>query len=95
MNLGFPGGSDGKVSACNAEDPGSVPELGKSPREGNSYPLQYFCLEKSMERGAWGVTVHGVTKSWTQQSTAWNICINNYVWIDIYPIESVSLENSD
>ena len=46
---GFPGGSDGKESACNAGDPGLIPESGKSPGEGNGYPLQY-CLENSMDR---------------------------------------------
>ena len=52
-NLGFPGGSDGKVSAHNAGDPGSIPWLGRSPREGNGNPLQYSCLENSMDGGAW------------------------------------------
>ena len=55
--------SDGKESACNAEDPGSIPGSGISPGEGNGYPLQYSCLENSMDRGAWMATVHGVTKS--------------------------------
>ena len=64
--LGFPDGSNGKESACNAGDPGSVPGLGRSPREGNGNPLQYSCLENSMVRGAWWATVQGVTKSWTQ-----------------------------
>ena len=49
----FPGGSDGKVSACNAGDTGSIPGLGRSPGEGNSNPLQYSCLENTMEGGAW------------------------------------------
>ena len=49
----FPGGSDGKVSACNAGDLGSMPGLGRSPGKGNSKPLQYYCLENSMDRGAW------------------------------------------
>ena len=48
----FPGGSDGKESACKAEDPGSIPGLGRSPGEGNGNPSQYSCLEKSMDRGA-------------------------------------------
>ena len=48
-NLGFPGGSDGKVSACTAGDPGSFPGLGRSPGEGNGNPLQYSCLENPME----------------------------------------------
>ena len=50
---GFPGGSEAKVSAWNAGDPGSIAGLGKSPGEGNGNPLQYSCLENPMERGAW------------------------------------------
>ena len=49
----FPGGSDGKASACNAGDPGSIPGLGRSPGEGNDNPLQYSCLENSMDWGPW------------------------------------------
>ena len=59
----FPGGSDGKESACNVGDPGSIPGLGRSPGERNGYPLQYSCLENPMDRGAWRATVHGITKS--------------------------------
>ena len=51
--MGFPGGSDGKESACNVEDLGSIPGLGRSSGAGNSYPLQYSCLENSMDSGAW------------------------------------------
>ena len=58
--MGFLGGSDGKESTCNAGDPGLIPGLGGSPGEGNVYPFQYSCLENSMDRGAWWVTVHGV-----------------------------------
>ena len=54
-NKGFPGGSDGKESACNVEDPGSIPDLGRCPGEGKDYPLQYSCLENPMDRGAWGL----------------------------------------
>ena len=61
--LGFPGGSDGKESTCSAEDLGSIPELGRSPGEGNGYPLQYSGLEKSMD-----CVVHRVKKNWTQLS---------------------------
>ena len=50
---GFPGGSDGKESTRNERDLGLIPGLGRSPGEGNNYPLQYFCLENSMDRGAW------------------------------------------
>ena len=59
------GGSDGRESVCNARDPDLIPGLVRSPGEGNGYPLQYSCLENSMDRGAWGATVHGVAKSWT------------------------------
>ena len=61
--MGFPGGSDGKESACNVRDLGSIPGLGGSPGEGKGYPLQYSCLENPMDRGAWQATVYGVTKS--------------------------------
>ena len=61
--MGFPGGSDGKESASNAGDLGSIPGLGRSAGEGNDYTPQYSCLENSMDRGAWGGMVHGVTKS--------------------------------
>ena len=62
FSLGFPGGSDGKESSCNAGDQGSIPGLGRSPGEGHSNPLQHSCLENSMDRGAWQGTVHGVTE---------------------------------
>ena len=60
---GFSGGSDGKASACNAGDPGSIPGSGRSPGEGNGNPLQYSCLEHSMDGGAWWATVHGIAES--------------------------------
>ena len=47
----FPGGSDGKASACNVGDLGLIPGLGRSPEEGNGNPLQYSCLENPMDRG--------------------------------------------
>ena len=62
---GFPGSSTEKETACNAGDHSSIPRLGRSPGEGNRYPLQCFGLENSMDRGAWQATVHGVTKNWT------------------------------
>ena len=65
---GFPGSLDGKASAYNVGDLGSIPGLGRSPGEGNSNPLQYSCLENPMDQGAWWATVHGVTKSWTRLS---------------------------
>ena len=60
--LGFPHSSVGKESACNAEDPSSILGSGRSPGEGNGNPLQYSCLENSMDRGAWQATVHGVAR---------------------------------
>ena len=61
--LGFPCGSAGTESACNVGDLGSIPGLGRSPGEGQGYPLQYYGLENSMD-----CIVHGVTKSWTRLS---------------------------
>ena len=62
--INFPGGSDGKASAYNAGDPGSIPGWGRSPGEGNGNPLQYSHLENPMN-GDWWATVLGVTKSRT------------------------------
>ena len=62
---GFPGSSDGKESAWDAGDPGSIPGSGRSPGEGNGNSLQYSQLENSMDRGAWQFTVQGVAESWT------------------------------
>ena len=64
--MGFPGGSDGKESTCNAGDTGLIPGSGRSPGEGNGYPLQYSCLGNPTDRGAWRATVHGVSDSQTQ-----------------------------
>ena len=61
--MSFLGGSDCKESVCNAGDLGSIHGLGRSPGEGNGYPLKYSCLKNSMDRGAWQATVHGVAKS--------------------------------
>ena len=61
--LGFSSNADGKASARNAGDLRSIPGLGRPPGEGNGKPLQYFCLENSMDRGAWWATVHEVAKS--------------------------------
>ena len=66
--MGFPGGSHGKESANNARDLGLIPRLGRSPGEGNGYPLQCPCLENPMDRGAWQATVAGVTMSQTRLS---------------------------
>ena len=63
---GLPWGSDGKESACNAGDPGSILGLERSPAGAHGNPLQYSCLENSMDRGGWRPVVHGVTKSQTR-----------------------------
>ena len=68
IKMGFSGSSDDKEFTCNAADLGSIPGIGRFPGEGNGYPLQYSCLENSMDRGAWWAMVHGVhgvTKSQT------------------------------
>ena len=62
---GFPGGSNGEESACDAGDLGSIPGSGRSPGEGNGNSIQYSGLENPMERGAWQAIVHGVAKSQT------------------------------
>ena len=63
--MGFLGGSVVKNLPANAEEAGSVPGLERAPGEGNGNLFQYSCLENSMDRGAWWVTVHGVAKSGT------------------------------
>ena len=62
----FPSDSDGKEFACNAENTGAIPGLGRSPGETNDDPVQYSWMENSMDRGTWWATVHGVAKSQTQ-----------------------------
>ena len=68
MLIGFPGGSEVKVSAYNAGDLGSIPRSGRSPAEGNGSPLQCSSLENPMDRGAWRAPIHGVTESQIQLS---------------------------
>ena len=62
----LPCGSDGKKSACNAGDLGSIPDSGMSPGRGHGNPFQDSCLENSMDRGIWQDTVHGVAKIQTR-----------------------------
>ena len=64
--IDFPGGSDSKESICAAGDMGFIPGLGRFPRKGNSSPLQYSCLENSMDRVTWWARVPGVAKSQTR-----------------------------
>ena len=77
------GGSVSKESTCNAGDLGSIPGLGRSPEEGNGYPLYYSCLENSIVRGAWQATVHGVTKSWTLLRNSYSLTHSVFVLLHI------------
>ena len=61
----YQGSSDGKESTCSTGHLGFILGLGRSPGEGNGYPLQYPCLENPKDQGAWWATIHGVTKSQT------------------------------
>ena len=67
--MGFPGGSDGKESACNAGDLGSIPGLGRYLGEGNGYPLQFSCLENPVDRGACWAALHEVAQSDMTEAT--------------------------
>ena len=66
--MGFSGGSVVKNLPANAQDKDLISGLGGSPGGGNGNPLQYFCQDKPVDRGAWWATVHGVAKSQTQLS---------------------------
>ena len=87
--MGFLGGSDGKESACNTRDKF---DPRRSPGEGNGYPLQYFCLENSVDRGVWWTTVHGVTElDMTELTCALHslfMCVCLHVYIYSYSILS-------
>ena len=68
--MGFPGGSVGKESVCNAGNVGSIPGLGSASERGNGNPLRYSCMENPTDRGAWGATVHkGCKESATIEAT--------------------------
>ena len=66
--MGFPNGSEGKESACKAGNLHSIPGLGRFPERGNGNPLQFSCLENSLDTGTWWATVYRITKSQTQPS---------------------------
>ena len=66
--MGFPGGSDGEESACNAGNLGSIPRLGISPGEENGHAFQYSYLKNPIGRGVWRAIAHGIAKSWTRLS---------------------------
>ena len=78
LNIGFPGGSVGEESACNSGEQGSVSGWGRSPGEGNGYPLQYSCLENLMDRGAWWATVHEVARVGPDLVTKPTVNINEF-----------------
>ena len=80
--LGFPGGSAGRESACNAGDLGSIARSGRSPGERNGNPLQYSGLGNPMDAGAWWAIVHGVAKSWTRLSNSILVCVLFKLWVD-------------
>ena len=91
----FPGGSDGKKSACNVGGQSLIPGLGRSTRAGNGYSLQYSCLENSMDKGAWLYKVHGIAKTqrwlndWhththTHTHKHAHTCIYTHVCIHVY-----------
>ena len=77
--MGFPGGSVVKNSPANAGDPGSIPMLGRSFGEGNSYPLQYSCLGNPMDGGAWQATVHRLAKNLTRLKRLNNTISDTYI----------------
>ena len=81
--MAFPGGLEGKESACNAGDLGLIPGLGRSFREGNGYPLQYSCLENSKDRGVWRATVTWVTKELdrTEQLTLTHSSVDGHLFL--------------
>ena len=79
--MGFPGGSVSKESACNAGDPGLIPGSGRSTGEGNSYPLQYSCLENSMDRGIWQAIVHETAKNQTRLSNIFTLSSKDWILV--------------
>ena len=99
--IGFPCSSVGKKSACNAGDLGSIPGSGKSPGEGSGNPLDYSCLENSMDRGAWQATVHGVTRvrhdlaTKRQQIFNWRIIALHYCVSFCHPSTRISHRYKD
>ena len=76
----FPRSSVGKESICNVGDPGSIPGIGSSPREGNGNPLQYSCLANPMDRRVWQATIHGVTK---ESDTTEQLTCRNSFYINV------------
>ena len=90
---GFPGGSDGKASACNVGDLGLIPGLERSYGEGHGHPLQYSCLENPMDRGVGQAAVHGVAKSRARLSD-WHVpeSLLQVIVLSFYPFSFLSLK---
>ena len=82
--------TSGKESACNAGNPGSISGSGRSPVEGNGNPLQSYCLENSMDRGACRATVHGVTESWTRLTLVLHTVLYMYKIICFQPLQNIA-----
>ena len=91
----FPGSSDGKASACNARDLGSIPGWGRSPGEGNGNPLQYSCLEDPVDRGAWWVSVHGIAKSRTRLSDKTHTHTNTHTQTHTHKVKKDEQSNTE
>ena len=81
ISRGFPGGSNDKESGSNAGDLGSIPGLGRPPGGGHGNPLQYSCLDNSMDREAWRAIVHSVTKGWTQLRNGAHMVSEGRLWL--------------
>ena len=92
--LGFPGGSDGKETACSEGELGSIPGLGSSPGGEHGNPLQYSCLENPMNRGSWLAQAYGVAKSQTQRKQLSVTESVEYKYGEFYRSKEESLEKS-
>ena len=93
LNIGFPGGSDGKESACNAGDLSLIPDSERSPGEGNGSPLQCSCLENSMDRRAWWATVDWGHKEWDTTERQHFHMFRSVTWV--YVSRFLSHHNKD
>ena len=90
MEGGFPDVSEGKVSACNVGNLRSIPELVKSPEEGNGFPFRYSSLGNPMDSGAWRATVHGITQSRTWLTNTLTLSFQYYGRFHYVCIEKVT-----
>ena len=99
--MGFPGGSAGKESACNAGDPGLIPGSGRSPGEGNSYSLQCSCLGNPMDREAWWAVVHGIAvrHNWATDthncSEKWKSLSRVWLFATLWTIQSMEFSRPE